>query len=364
MTKITAKQYLLKNYATFEGPVNLDFGSEKATFELITKEYDTETALGQDELLIQTIYLSNDPAQKGWFSPYESYIPPVPLGSVAPSRGIGRVVKSTSDDFKEGDYVSAGTGWSTHNVISAKAPMLVKLDIGKVPHLVKYLSALGSTTLTSYFNATKYSGVKPDDEGKVWLITGAAGAAGSALVQIIANVFKPKKILAVAGGESKRAWVETLGPRVIGLDYKADSYKDDFVKALGDDKINVFADHVGGWILDHALAYMAVFGKVIQVGAIASYNGGKDNVVNNYSAIIIKRLTIQGMVVIDSLKDAGEAFADLTKWLGEGKLDLSKFEETIVDAQGDNFAKIPELWTGLFSGKNRGKYITQVAQYP
>jgi NADPH-dependent curcumin reductase CurA len=364
MTKITAQQYILQNYANFQGPVNLNYGTAEATFKLITKEYDTDAPLGEDELLIESLYLSNDPAQKGWFTPYESYIPPVPLGSVAPARGIGRVIKSASELYAEGDLISAGLGWSTHNILNAKAPMTVKVDATKVPHLTKYLSAFGSTTLTAYFNATKYSGVTPEDEGKIWLITGAAGAAGSSLVQIIANIYKPKKILAIAGGEAKRSWVETLGPNVIGLDYKSDSYKDDLVKALGDDKINVFADHVGGWLLDHAIQYMAVHGKIVQIGAIARYNDGSDNIFNNYSAVITKRLTIQGMVLVDDLQDVGAAFADLTKWFTTGKLDITKFEATIVQAQGDDFKKVPELWTGLFTGSNRGKYITQVGQYP
>jgi NADPH-dependent curcumin reductase CurA len=364
MTKITAKQYILQNYADYQAPVNLNYGTADATFKLITKEYDTDASLGKDEVLVETLYLSNDPAQKGWFTPYESYIPPVPLGSVAPARGIGRVIRSASELYAEGDFISAGLGWSTHNIINAEAPMTVKLDASKVPHLTKYLSAYGSTTLTGYFNATKYSGVNAEDEGKVWLITGAAGAAGSSLVQIVANLYKPKKILAVAGGEAKRAWIETLGPNIIGLDYKSDSYKDDFVRALGDDKINVFADHVGGWLLDHAIQYMVVHGKIVQIGAIACYNGDSDNVFNNYNDVITKRLTIQGMVLVDELQNVAAAFVDLTKWFSAGKLDITKFEETVVQAQGDDFKKVPLLWTGLFTGSNRGKYITQVGQYP
>ncbi|ODV76276.1 MDR family NADP-dependent oxidoreductase CYBJADRAFT_179218 [Cyberlindnera jadinii NRRL Y-1542] len=365
MTKITAKQYILQNYANFQGPVNLDYSSPDATFKLVTKEYDTDATLEAGKFLVETIYLSNDPAQKGWFTPYESYIPPVPLGTVAPARGIGRVIASNSEQFAVGDYINGPVGWATHNILEP-TPLTIKLDVSKVPHLVKYISAFGTTTLTAYFTATKYSGVSPEDEGKVWLITGAAGAAGSSLLQIVANIYKPKKILAVAGGETKRKWVETLGPNIVGLDYKSETYKEDFTKALGDDRVNVFVDHVGGWILDHATGHMAVHGKIVQVGAISRYNGGDaaDNVFNNYSQVITKRLTIQGMVLIDDLKEAPSAIGQLVNWFTSGKLNINNFQETIVDAQGDKFEKIPEIWTGLFSGSNKGKYITQVAAYP
>ncbi|ONH68606.1 Prostaglandin reductase 1 [Cyberlindnera fabianii] len=277
--------------------------------------------LKDGEVLVENLYLSNDPAQKGWFTPYKSYIPPVPLGSVAPAQGLGRVIKSKSDKFAEGDLISARSiGWSTHNIINADAPMVQKPDASKVPHITKYLSAFGTTTLTAYFTAFHYSGIKPEDEGKVWLISGAAGAAGSSLM------------------------IST--------------------KALGDDLINVFADHVGGWILNHhAISYMQTFGKIVQIGLIASYNDDTSFTFNNYSNVISKRLTIQGMVLVDHIPEIPTVVGELIKYFSTGKLDINNFTETIVDAQGDKFKDVPKLWTGLFTGANRGKFITQVGKY-
>ncbi|ONH68828.1 putative NADP-dependent oxidoreductase YfmJ [Cyberlindnera fabianii] len=353
MVLIDAQQWTLNRYATFAEEVNLNYDSPDATFKLTTKTYDTEDPelLKDGEILLETLYLSNDPAQKGWFTSRKSYVPPVPLGSVAPSQGIGRVIVSKSDDYSPGDIIySRKVGWSTHNVISP-TPLDRKLDASKVPHITKYLSAFGTTTLTAYFSAFKYSELKPDDEGKIWLISGAAGAAGSSLVQIVAHLFKPKKIIAIAGGESKRKWVETLGVNgnVIGVDYKSDDYNDKFEEALNGEEIDVFVDHT--------------FGKIVQVGSIASYNDNTNFVFNSFFTVTTKRLRIQGMIVIDDIDDFPEAFTNLTEWFSNGKLDISKFEETVVDGKGVHFKDVPKLWTGLFTGQNKGKYITQVGDY-
>ncbi|CDR45572.1 CYFA0S19e00540g1_1 [Cyberlindnera fabianii] len=366
MVRIEAKQWILVKYANFVHNVNLNYNSPDTNFKLITKVYDTEdpNLLKEGELLIESLYLSNDPAQKGWFTPYKSYVPPVPLGSVAPAQGLARVIKSNHSRFNTGDIITNRlVGWSTHNIINADRELTSKIDPTRVPHIVKYLSAFGGTTLTSYFTAFNYSGVKPDEEGKIWLITGAAGAAGSSLVQIVANIFKPKLIIAVAGGDNKCKWVETLGKNVVCLDYKSKTYKKDFSKALGKEQIDVFADHVGGWLLEHALPHVRNHGKVVQVGIIATYNDSAKFTFSSYGAIITKRITIQGMVVVDHVKEYKKAYKDLAKWFAEGKLNINNFEETIVDAKGDKFKQVPELWTGLFKGQNKGKYITQVGDF-
>ncbi|KAH3672900.1 hypothetical protein WICMUC_003987 [Wickerhamomyces mucosus] len=364
-TIIKAKQYLLNNYATW-GPVNLNYDTPEATFKYNELEYDLSDAnlLKPGEILVESIHLSNDPAQKGWFkSNKDSYLPPSPLGKPAPARGVGKVLKSNNDKYKEGDFVQAHLGWTTHSIFNADEKLTSKLDLSKVSKLSQFLSVFGSTTLTAYVAAYKYSELTPKDTDRVFLVSGAAGAVGSVLVQILAKDFKPKKVLAIAGGADKVKFVESLGPNVIGIDYKSSTYEEDFAKALGDDKIDVFFDQVAGEILDHASQYLKTFGKIVQIGAISGYNDPTKSYFKNYAASILhKRLRIQGFVVIDDFKDSAKIIAHLEELFQNGTLDKSKFHETIVDATGDNFVKIPELWTGLFTGTNKGKFITTVAK--
>lgn len=365
MTIIKAQEILLVKYATYKKPINYDYSSPDSNFKLVDKEYDTEdpNLLKSGQLLVQTLYLSNDPAQKGWFSPYKSYHATTPLNTPAPSHGIARVIKSNAENFKEGNIIKCQPHWTTHRIIDVD-PSVIVVDPTKVPSLSLYLSAFGGTAITAYLAAFKYSGVKPEDEGKVWLVSGAAGGVGSFLVQILAKLYKPKKILAIAGGPEKVKYVESIGPKVIGIDYRSKTYDEDFEKALDGDEIDIFVDQVSGEILNKAMNYMATHSKILQCGAISRYNNGLEVFdFSNYNRVITHRITIQGFVIVDDYKDFPSIISHLLKEFQLGNLDISKVGETVVDAKGKDFKNVPELWTGLFNGKNTGKYITRIADY-
>jgi NADPH-dependent curcumin reductase CurA len=364
MVKITAQKYLLSKYASFNKDVNLNYGTPDANFTYVTEEYDTEdpNLLKDGQLFVETLLLSNDPAQKGWFGPTKSYVDVTPLNDPAPARGLVKVLKSKSDRFQEGDVLNFPIGWVSHNVITPDA-LTSKVDPTKVSSLSHYISVYGGTTITAYLALYEYSGATPEEEGKTWLVTGAAGAVGSVLIHLLDRLFKPKKIIAVAGGAEKLKYVESISDKVVAVDYKSKTYDADFKKAVGDDEINYFVDQVGGELLDKAVPYLADHGVILQVGFISKYNGGAPFVFNSYPLIITKRLTVKGFVIVDNAKDFGKIVGHLIQLVQAGKLDLNEFKETFADATGDNFKKIPELWTGLFRGINTGKYITKVNEY-
>ena len=70
---------------------------------------------GPGEILVKQTHMSLDPAMLGWMSPdTESYIPPVELGAVMRSSGIGEVVQSNHPDFAVGDRVMGMMGWTEY----------------------------------------------------------------------------------------------------------------------------------------------------------------------------------------------------------------------------------------------------------
>ncbi len=54
------------------------------------------SALTEGQLLVKTLYLSLDPAMRGWMNDTKSYIAPVGLGDVMRAGGVGTVVESTA----------------------------------------------------------------------------------------------------------------------------------------------------------------------------------------------------------------------------------------------------------------------------
>jgi NADPH-dependent curcumin reductase CurA len=67
--------------------------------------------LAEGEALVQTLYLSCDPTQRGWMEDRPSYMPPVGIGEVMRAGSIGRVVESRSPLLAPGDCVEGMAGW-------------------------------------------------------------------------------------------------------------------------------------------------------------------------------------------------------------------------------------------------------------
>lgn len=104
------------------------------------------------EIVVQAIYLSLDPAMRGWMNEGKSYIRPVAINEVMRAGGIGKVIASKSSRFAVGDYVSGGVGVQTYWVGAAddKVAGLYKVD-PKLAPLPKYMNALGMPGMTAYF---------------------------------------------------------------------------------------------------------------------------------------------------------------------------------------------------------------------
>ena len=130
----------------------------------------------EGEVLVQNLYLSFDPTQRGWMEDRESYLPPVGLGEPMRAGSIGKVAQSRHPDFDIGDIVQTTGGWQDFVVAAPnQGPMgLSKVPEGVTPQMM--LSVLGITGLTAYFGLLDLGKPQPDE---TVLVSGAAGATGS-----------------------------------------------------------------------------------------------------------------------------------------------------------------------------------------
>ena len=83
--------------------------------------------LGKNEILVRIIYLSLDPANRGWVTEGKSYVPPVEIGEVMRGITIGVVEKSNNSAFQKGDIVQGILGWQEYVVTDGKG--LTKLSV-------------------------------------------------------------------------------------------------------------------------------------------------------------------------------------------------------------------------------------------
>ncbi|MGP4002354.1 NADP-dependent oxidoreductase [Streptomyces sp. 8N706] len=302
---------------------------------------------GDGELLVKVLYLSLDPAMRGWMNAGRSYIRPVEIGEVMRAVGVGRVVASRHPDFAVGDHVSGMFGVQEYCVSDGRG--VTKADPALAP-LPVYLGTLGGTGLTAYFGLID---IGRPEAGQTVVVSGAAGAVGSVVGQI-AKILGCR-VVGIAGGERKcRMLVEEFG-----FDAAIDYRDQDVKKALREhapDGVDVYFDNVGGDVLDAVLTRLARGARVVICGAISQYNSVEPaKGPANYMSLLVNRASMTGMVVFDYVDRYGEAIEQLAKWLADGRL-TSK--EDIVDGGVSAF---PDTLLKLFRGENTGKLVLKVA---
>lgn len=182
--------------------------------------------------------------------------------------GVGQVIESKSSKFSKGNLVLGSINWSEYSVLPAAALSLVE-KVGDLSE-THFLGALGLTGVTAYYGLQV---VRTGAEDAV-VVSGAAGATGSMVVQIAKKILGCKKVIGIAGTDEKCRWVESLGADVC-INYKSASFKKE-LKAATDGYVEVYFDNVGGEILDLMLGRMKQFGRIAACGAISNYNNITD----------------------------------------------------------------------------------------
>lgn len=99
-------------------------------------------------------------------------------------------------------------------------------------------------------------------------MSGAAGSVGSIVCQI--GKLKGAKVVAIAGGAEKCAWLKNELGVDVALDYKSPTFHEDYKKSAG--FADVYFDNVGGEILNFVMTRLAMRGRVVLCGAISDYS--------------------------------------------------------------------------------------------
>jgi NADPH-dependent curcumin reductase CurA len=303
---------------------------------------------GAGEAVVRNRYLSIDPTIRTWMDDAPGYLPPIGIDEVIRSGGVGEVVSSNSDRYSEGDLVFGMTGWQDFALADEGANTMQVLPPGIDPTAA--LSVFGTTGMTAYFGLIDVGKIK---EGDTVVVSGAAGATGSTVGQI-ARLKGAARVVGIAGTPEKCEWlVEELGYDA------AINYRDDEVaKRLREacpDGIDLFFDNVGGELLDICLGQLALRGRVVLCGAIATYNEkGKIQGPSNYRALIARRGRMEGFIILDYIGRFPEAQAEMAGWIGEGKI---KYATHIVKG----LEHAPDALNLLFTGGNTGKVIVELA---
>ena len=292
---------------------------------------------------VRNSWLSVDPYMRGRMNDVKSYVPPFQIDQPMEGGAVGEVVESKAEGFAAGDRVLHMAGWRDEAVLDARA--LNKLpNLGAEPQT--FLGNLGVTGATAYFGLLDVASAK---EGEVVFVSAAAGAVGSAVVQIAKA--KGMTVIGSAGGAEKCEFVRSLGADQV-VDYKAQPVLKGLA-AAAPEGIDVYFDNVGGDHLDAAFALAKMRARFAICGMIEGYNKAEPASFRFIMRVIAMRIRMQGFIVFDFQSRMDEFYRETGQLIAAGKL---KSKETVVDG----LEKMPDAFRGLFSGDNVGKMLVRL----
>jgi NADPH-dependent curcumin reductase len=298
------------------------------------------------EVLIRTLWLSIDPAQRIWMA-RDSYKPAVPLGDVMQSFAVGQVLESRHPDVKPADLVRGEFGWQDYVVTDGKGfGGMQKVPPDIPPNLA--LGLFGLNGLTAYIGIAEVGKVKA---GETVVVSGAAGATGSVAGQIAK--LKGCRVIGTAGGKEKCDWLVDEAHFDAAIDYKSEDVGT-WLSELCPSGIDVLFDNVGGEVLNEVLARINLHARIVLCGSISKSDAAAPQPgPANYSNLVAMRARMEGFTGLDYPARVPEAFEALGRWQRDGSL---VHKEDI--AYG--LENAPKALMRLFAGENFGKQLVKV----
>jgi NADPH-dependent curcumin reductase CurA len=305
--------------------------------------------------------MSVDPYMRGRMRETKSYIPSFQLGQPLEGGCVGRIIKSKNNQFKVGEYIQGNFGWREY-WLSNGSNDVMKIDPKMAP-IQWHLGILGLTGLTAYVGLLKFAELlngNRDNNNNTVFVSAASGAVGSVACQIAK--IKGYRVIGSVGSQEKVKWLLNKA----GIDY-AFNYKEiggggvreennisSELRKSCPDGIDIYFDNVGGKHLEAAIDNMKVFGRIVLCGMISQYNlSSLPTGPSNLFLAITNRLKLQGFIVRDHYNMLKEFYADMSKWISEGKI---KWNETVFEG----LENAPKAFLALFKGENTGKMLVKI----
>jgi NADPH-dependent curcumin reductase len=304
-------------------------------------------ALAENQALARVKYLSIDPTMRVWMVDFPQYMPPVQIGEVMRAFGLAEIVESRHPDYKKGDKVVGLTGLQEYVLITGKETRSFQ-KVPSIPFLsdTNFLGTLGVTGQTAYFGLLE---IGRPQKGETLVVSAAAGATGSIAGQL--GKIHGCRVVGIAGSDEKCKWIKDDLGFDAAINYKHPDWKDHLAAATPNG-VDINFENVGGEVMLAVLDRMNLHGRVVLCGLISSYTKN-DASFAPFGPIIIKRLRVEGFLILDYVSRFMDAGQKLGMWKMTGKL---KDKQTIV--QG--LTKAPDAINMLFTGGNIGKLLIEV----
>lgn len=301
----------------------------------------------EGQVLIRNLFLSVEPAMRGWVSSVGNYAEPVSLGGVMRSFTVGRVVASRDPQFSPGDFVTGLFGWQDYAAVDGSEVQRRITDMD-IP-VSTALGVLGINGLTAYFALLELGQPKANE---TVVVSTAAGAVGSCVGQIAK--IQGCRTVGIAGGPEKVALCRNEFGYDAAIDYRAGDLEAKIAEACPNG-IDVYFDNTAGEISDAVMKRLAVGARVIICGtaSISSWDPAPLGPrVERH--LLVKRARMQGFLIFDYVDRYPEGLKMLADWIRAG---LIHYREDILEG----IEQAPGAIAGLYRGENLGKRLIRIA---
>jgi NADPH-dependent curcumin reductase CurA len=290
-------------------------------------------------MIIRNHFVSLDPTQRLWMGDAETYMPAIALGAPVRASTVGVVHSSNNPDFVKGDWVLGLNAIEDYSTVQPGG-FTMKVDVSKVPSPTNYLSVMGAVGLSAYFGLLLDGKPQP---GETLLISGAAGAVGSAVGQI--GKIKNCRVVGIVGGPEKcRRLIEDYGFDA-AIDYRGKSVAKlaAEIHSVIPNGADIVFENVGGTVFDAELMNLAEHARIVVCGMISEYGREEPIGVRN----------IQAFRIVEHMSEFAEAGQQMARWIKEGRL---RADEDVQEGLENAYS----AFMRLFSGANTGKLILKI----
>ena len=301
---------------------------------------------GEGEVLVQAIWLSLDPYQRGRMRDAKSYAAPVELGQVMVGGVVGRIIQSRTPAYKGGQIVEGSLGWQEYALSDGSNLREVDLDLGP---LSTALGVLGMPGMTAYFGFLNISQPKPGD---TVVVSAASGAVG----QIVGQISKIAgcRTVGIAGSREKIDYIVNELGFDAGINYKTDNL-DTALGAACPLGVDVYFDNVGGPVSDAVFDHLNVRARVSICGSISQYNRFEPEPGPRNMGLLVRLQARAEGFLVSQFKDGFDiARQRIAGWMQDGRI---KYKEDVVAG----LENAPRAFIGLMKGENFGKLLIKVS---
>ena len=299
---------------------------------------------GEGEVLLQAIWLSLDPYQRGRMRDARSYATPVELGQVIVGGVAGRIIRSRTPAFSEGDVVEGSLGWQEYALSDGSNLRKVDLSLGPLS------TALGMPGMTAYFG---FLNVGQPNPGDTVVVSAASGAVGQVVGQI--SKIAGCRTVEIAGTQEKIDYIVNELGFDAGINYKTE----DLNSALGTAcplGVDVYFDNVGGVVTDTVFDHLNVGARISICGSISQYNQDEPEPGPRKMGMLVRlQARAEGFLVTQFWNSYEEARQRIAGWIKDGRI---KYKEDVVEG----LENAPRAFMGLMQGGNFGKLLVKVSE--